>query len=83
MATCSNTAPVTTAAGSNGTTIELQPTNAMVKPSTLAFAAGPGIRQLISGELTANRAIATGVVEVLRGRGALLGRFAETFHLAA
>ena len=33
----------------------------------LAFAAGPGIRRLISGELAADRAIATGVVEVLRG----------------
>jgi hypothetical protein len=27
--------------------------------------------------------IATGEVEVLRGRGALLDRFADTFHLAA
>jgi DNA-binding HxlR family transcriptional regulator len=52
-------------------------------PSDLAFAAGPDIRRLISGELAADRAIETGVVEVLRGRGALLGRFASTFHLAA
>lgn len=52
-------------------------------PVDLAFAAGPGIRQLISGELTANRAIATGVVEVLHGRRDLLNRFASTFHLAA
>ena len=29
------------------------------------------------------RAIETGVVEVLRGRGNLLDRFASTFHLAA
>ncbi|HEY3339271.1 MAG TPA: helix-turn-helix domain-containing protein [Propionicimonas sp.] len=49
----------------------------------LAFAAGPGIRRLISGELAPERAIATGVVEVLRGSGALLDRFANTFHLAA
>ena len=49
----------------------------------LAFAAGPGIRRLISGELAADRAIATGVVEVLRGRGELLTRFANTFHIAA
>jgi DNA-binding HxlR family transcriptional regulator len=49
----------------------------------LAFAAGPDIRRLISGELPADRAIATGVVEVLGGRGDLLGRFADTFHLAA
>ena len=52
-------------------------------PADLAFAAGPGIRRLISGELAPERAIATGVVEVLRGRGDLLGRFASTFHLAA
>lgn len=52
-------------------------------PVDLAFAAGPDIRRLISGELAADRAIATGVVEVLRGRGELLGRFASTFHLAA
>jgi DNA-binding HxlR family transcriptional regulator len=49
----------------------------------LAFAAGPGIHRLISGALAPDRAIATGVVEVLRGRGELLGRFADTFHLAA
>jgi DNA-binding HxlR family transcriptional regulator len=49
----------------------------------LAFAAGPGIHRLISGELAPDRAIATGVVEVLRGRGDLLDRFASTFHLAA
>jgi DNA-binding HxlR family transcriptional regulator len=48
----------------------------------LAFASGPGIRRLISGELAPERAIATGVVEVLRGRGDLLHRFATTFHLA-
>lgn len=52
-------------------------------PADLAFAAGPGIRQLISGELAPDRAIATGVVEVLGGRGELLERFADTFHLAA
>lgn len=49
----------------------------------LAFAAGPGIRRLISGELDPAGAIATGVVEVLHGPGGLLDRFARTFHLAA
>ena len=34
-------------------------------------------------KLAPDRAIATGVVEVLRGRGKLLDRFASTFHLAA
>ena len=52
-------------------------------PADLAFAAGPDIRRLISGELAPGRAIETGVVEVLRGRGALLDRFASTFHVAA
>jgi DNA-binding HxlR family transcriptional regulator len=52
-------------------------------PVDLAFAAGPDIRRLISGELAPARAISTGVVEVLRGRGELLDRFANTFHLAA
>jgi len=52
-------------------------------PVDLAFAAGPDIRRLISGELAPERAIATGVVEVLHGRGDLLERFATTFHLAA
>ena len=49
----------------------------------LAFTAGPDIRRILSGELAPDHAIATGVVEVLRGRGDLLGRFASTFHLAA
>ncbi|MDQ1561036.1 MAG: hypothetical protein QOE85_377 [Actinomycetota bacterium] len=52
-------------------------------PVDLAFAAGPGIHRLISGKLAPDRAISTGVVEVLRGRGDLLDRFASTFHLAA
>ncbi|MDD7966199.1 winged helix-turn-helix transcriptional regulator [Actinomycetospora lemnae] len=52
-------------------------------PVDLAFTAGPGIHRLLSGELAPERAIATGAVEVLRGRGELLGRFARTFRLAA
>ncbi|MDM7855840.1 winged helix-turn-helix transcriptional regulator [Cellulomonas alba] len=52
-------------------------------PVDLSFAAGPDIRRVISGELAPERAIATGVVEVLRGPGDLLDRFASTFHLAA
>lgn len=50
-------------------------------PVDLAFAAGPNIRQLISGELAPDCAIATGVVEVLHGRAELLERVADTFHL--
>lgn len=49
----------------------------------LAFRAGPGIREVISGELAPARAISTGAVEVLHGRRTLLNRFADTFHLAA
>ena len=52
-------------------------------PVDLAFAAGPRIHRLLSGELAPQRAIATGEVEVLHGRGDLLDRFATTFHLAA
>lgn len=52
-------------------------------PADLAFASGPGIRRLISGELTPEAAIDAGVVEVLRGPRTLLTRFATTFHLAA
>jgi DNA-binding HxlR family transcriptional regulator len=52
-------------------------------PVDLAFVAGPGIHRLISGELSPDRAISTGAVEVLHGLGELLDRFASTFHLAA
>jgi DNA-binding HxlR family transcriptional regulator len=52
-------------------------------PVDLAFSAGPGIHRLISGDLTPDRAIASGEVEVLSGRGALLDRFASTFRVAA
>jgi len=52
-------------------------------PADISFAAGAGIHRLISGELDARRAIETGAVEVLGGRGELLDRFARTFHLAA
>ena len=52
-------------------------------PVDLAFTAGPGIHRVISGELAPAQAIATGVVEVLRGSSDLFGRFASTFHLAA
>ena len=52
-------------------------------PADLAFASGPDIRRLISGELTPEAAIDAGVVEVLRGPRTLLTRFATTFHLAA
>ena len=49
----------------------------------LAFATGAGIHRLISGRIAPERAIATGVVEVVHGPGVLLQRFASTFHLAA
>ncbi|RZS89553.1 HxlR family transcriptional regulator [Motilibacter rhizosphaerae] len=49
----------------------------------LAFATGPGIHLLLSGRLAPQDAIGRGVVEVLRGRGTLLERFARTFVLAA
>lgn len=46
-----------------------------------AFAAGAGIRRIISGELSPDAAIAGGVVRVLHGDPVLLDRFAQTFHL--
>ena len=52
-------------------------------PADLAFTAGPDIRRILSGELAPDHAIATGLIEVLRGPGELLDRFASTFHLAA
>ena len=47
----------------------------------LRFAAGPGIRDLISGELAPSDAVDAGVVHVLAGDPRLLERFAETFHI--
>jgi len=64
----------------NGPTLDLRRGDG---PADLAFAAGPDIRRVISGELAPDHAIATGVITVLRGRGDLLNRFASTFHLAA
>ncbi|MBF0671728.1 MAG: helix-turn-helix transcriptional regulator [Salinibacterium sp.] len=47
----------------------------------LVFAAGPGIRSLISSELAPADALADGTVHVIDGDPALLERFAATFHL--
>jgi DNA-binding HxlR family transcriptional regulator len=47
----------------------------------LVFAAGPGIRLLISGELTPAEAIDREVLAVLSGDATLLERFAATFHI--
>jgi DNA-binding HxlR family transcriptional regulator len=49
----------------------------------LVFAAGPGIRRLISGELTPPDAIDQQVLAVLSGDAGLLERFAATFHIDA
>lgn len=68
--------------GSSGT-----PAPAGIDPlaggADLAFAAGPGIRSLISGALTAREAIASETVRIMSGDAALLDRFAATFHLDA
>lgn len=48
----------------------------------LAFAAGPGIRALISGEITPEDAIRSEIVRIISGEAALLDRFAATFHIA-
>jgi DNA-binding HxlR family transcriptional regulator len=48
----------------------------------LVFAAGPGIRRVISGELTPAAAIDQDVLAVVAGDASLLERFAATFHIA-
>lgn len=47
----------------------------------LVFAAGPGIRRVISGELSPAEAIEEDVLAVVRGDAALLDSFATTFHI--
>lgn len=47
----------------------------------LVFAAGPGIRRLISGEVSPAESTDVGIVHVLSGEAGLLERFAETFHI--
>lgn len=47
----------------------------------IVFAAGPGIRRVISGELTPSAAVDEGVMHVVRGDATLLERFAVTFHI--
>jgi DNA-binding HxlR family transcriptional regulator len=47
----------------------------------LVFAAGPGIRRLISGELTPAEAVDQEVLAVVSGDATLLERFAEVFHI--
>ena len=47
----------------------------------LIFAAGPGIRRIISGELTPSQAIDEEVVTVVAGDATLLERFAATFAI--
>lgn len=47
----------------------------------LVFAAGSGIRRVISGELTPAEAIDEDVLAVVSGDGSLLERFAATFHI--
>lgn len=47
----------------------------------LIFAAGPGIRRVIAGELTPAEAIDQDVLTVVSGDAGLLERFAATFHI--
>lgn len=49
----------------------------------VVFAAGPGIRHVISGALTPAAALDDGVVRVVSGDETLLERFAATFHLGS
>jgi DNA-binding HxlR family transcriptional regulator len=47
----------------------------------IIFAAGPGIRRIISGELSPSEAIDQEVIAVVAGDATLLERFAETFAI--
>ncbi|WP_425462969.1 hypothetical protein [Microbacterium kyungheense] len=47
----------------------------------MVFAAGPGIRRVISGELTPAEAIDQDVLTVVAGDATLLERFAQTFRI--
>lgn len=47
----------------------------------IVFAASPGIRRVISGELTPSEAIDAEVLVVASGDATLLERFAATFHI--
>jgi DNA-binding HxlR family transcriptional regulator len=51
-----------------------------VENPDLIIEAGPGIRQLMAGEITADEAIKNGVVRI-KGDRKLLTRFAETFRI--
>ena len=48
----------------------------------LVFAATPGIRHVISGELSPSMALDTDVLAVVSGDPTLLERFAATFHIS-
>ncbi|MFS0865837.1 winged helix-turn-helix transcriptional regulator [Microbacterium sp. 179-B 1A2 NHS] len=47
----------------------------------VVIAAGPGIREVISGEIGPRCAIEDGIVHVIAGDAAMLERFAATFHI--
>lgn len=47
----------------------------------VVIVAGPGIRRVISGELTPADALDEDVLAVVRGEASLLERFADTFHI--
>jgi DNA-binding HxlR family transcriptional regulator len=64
--------------GEQGLTVTPGPT---AGGANLVFAASPRIREVISGELSPESAIAGGTVRILDGDAALLKRFAMTFHL--
>ena len=49
----------------------------------LRFAAGPGIRHLIAGTLTAAQAVKQDVVTIRKGNLKLLERFTELFRIGA
>ncbi|MFD1719281.1 winged helix-turn-helix transcriptional regulator [Georgenia deserti] len=65
-----------------GGTLRLRP-GVAESAADLVLSAGPGIRHLIAGDVTAESARAQGLVGVLDGDPGLLDRFMATFHIDA
>ncbi len=66
----------------NGAHLDISPRASDDTDADLRFSAGNGIRSVIAGEVTADAAIEQGIVRILAGNAALMGRFAATFTLA-
>ncbi|AWB85535.1 winged helix-turn-helix transcriptional regulator [Mycetocola zhujimingii] len=66
----------------DGSALDISPGASGATDADLDFAAGHGIRSVITGEVTADAAIERGIVRILSGNAALMNRFAATFTAA-